>query len=667
MNIYLQAYYKFLSLIVFKLILILLMGCQANMHQVPTAQQGILDLRQWDFEKYGSVKLNGEWTFYWQELLSSDPSLLAVVDKPDYISLPSDWKNYELNGQTLGGQGYASYALDILLPENHTELGINILSAATAMSLYADDSLIYVAGKVGKDAQSAQPWYAPDFVRFFPQGDTLKLQLEVSNFHYRRGGAWSPFFLGSFTDIRKTWILESGLEFFLAGCILIMALYYLGFYFFRRDDSTYLIFSIACFFIVIRILSTGKYLIHYLLPLNWNWMVRLELLGFYLFVPLFLSFLFQIYPKLILKQFIQFVWVTSIAFSLWVMLSPPLSFSYSIIPYEIFTIVICIFVLYRIIKKYDKNAPGQTILLISLIAFFLAFINDVLYANNLISTGYITSLGLLLFILSQSLILSQRVSLALHGLENANQTLSVQNETIHSKNKELTRLNKELDVFVYRTSHDLRAPLTSTMGLIEVLRMEDDPNKFEAYLNMQEQALNRLDDFIQDILNYSRNTRLEVVHEPVDFKLLLEEVFVLYQHLSNYQEVEKNTEIKQEGIFYGDKKRLSIIMNNLVSNAFRYYDPEKTKPYLRINVFTDSQKAEIVVEDNGLGIDQKHHKKIFDMFYRASNSAKGSGLGLFLVKESVTKMNGEIHLKSDKGAGCTFLVVVPNQSPSDEQ
>jgi signal transduction histidine kinase len=394
-------------------------------------------------------------------------------------------------------------------------------------------------------------------------------------------------------------------------------------------------------------------------------MIRLELLGFYLFVPLFLSYLRQIFPKVIPKSLFLLNWGIAIAASLWVLLAPPLSFSHSIIPYEVFTILICVIGLYRIIKYYDKKIPGQKILLFSLIIFFLAFINDVLYANNLIPTGYIISLGLLLFILSQSLILSQRVSLALYGLENANQTLSVQNETIHHKNEELTRLNKELDVFVYRTSHDLRAPLTSTMGLIEVLRMEEDPKRFEKYLDLQEQALNRLDDFIQDILNYSRNSRLEVVYEPINFKSLLDEAFSLYQHLSNFSQLDKKIEISQETEFLGDKKRFSIIFNNLISNAFRYYNPEKTNPYIKIKVISDRKKVEITVEDNGLGIDEKHHEKIFDMFYRASNSSKGSGLGLFIVKESVTKMNGEIFLKSSKGKGSTFLIIIPNQ-PTQE-
>lgn len=661
MNTNLKAWSKLLSQTLIPFLLILLTACQTNFNPPPIAQEGTLDLREWDFDTHGSIKLNGDWAFYWQTFLSSTQQSSTSAEQACCITLPSDWMNYELNGQSLGGQGYASYVLNVILPENTEEMGISIHTVATAMKLYANDSLVHQAGVVGKNAAETVPGYAPDFVRIPYTKDTLRLSLEVSNFHYRRGGAWSPFFLGTLRNIRKRWILETGLEFFLTGCILIMALYYLGFYFFGRDDITYLLFSIACFFILIRVLCTGQYLIRYLLPINWNWMIRLELLGFYLFVPVFLSYIRQVFPNVIPKSLFLLNWGIAIAASLWVLFTPPLSFSQSIIPYEVFTVLICGIVLYRIIKRYNKKVPGQKILLISLIIFFLAFINDVLYANNLIPTGYIISLGLLLFILSQSLILSQRVSLALHGLENANQSLSAQNETIHHKNEELIRLNKELDVFVYRTSHDLRAPLTSTMGLIEVLRMEEDPKRFGKYLDLQEQALNRLDDFIQDILNYSRNSRLEVVYEPINFKALLDEVFSLYQHLSNFSQLDKQVEISQETTFLGDKKRFSIIFNNLVSNAFRYYDPEKPDPYIRIKVITDPKKAEITVEDNGLGIDEKHHEKIFDMFYRASNSSKGSGLGLFIVKESVSKMNGEIYLTSSRGKGSTFLIIIPNQ------
>ncbi|WPP52713.1 sensor histidine kinase [Catalinimonas niigatensis] len=638
-----------------------LLSCQTLNNPPPTADKGQLDLRNWNFTTRGKVKLNGEWIFYWQKFLVELPVNLDTPSTSTYlINLPSAWNSYEINSQALPAQGYATYHLKILLPEQPSELAINIPTAATAMALYANNQLIYVSGEVGSSATEVKAAYAPDFVHLPITGDTLNLYVQVSNFHYYKGGAWSPFILGNRTDIRRDWLLDSGAEFFLAGCIFIMALYHLGFFFFRREEYSHLIFGLACLLIVLRVLCTGQYLIRYLLPLNWVWTVKLEMLSFYMFVPLFLTFLLSLFPKVIPQRLSWLVWLKSSITAIFVVVTPPLIFSYTIIPYQILTGVLSLFVLYKLFRNFNKHIPGQKILLIGLLAFFLTFINDVLYANNIISTAYIISLGLLVFILAQSFLLSQRVSLAIHGLENVNQTLSQQNDTIHNQNNELTRLNKELDVFVYRTSHDLRAPLSSTLGLIEVLRMEEDPKRFGKYLDMQEKALNKLDGFIQDILDYSRNTRLELVKEKIDFKTLLEEVFSLYQHLANFDQVEKNVEIDQAHDVYGDKKRLVIIFNNLVSNAFRYYNPQQEQPYIQITITTGSEQVEIIVQDNGLGIAEEHQTKVFEMFYRASNSAKGSGLGLFIVKESVNKMKGRIQLKSKKGEGTTFTIILPN-------
>ncbi|MEK6482137.1 hypothetical protein WJR50_31645 [Catalinimonas sp. 4WD22] len=194
MNIEIKAWSKVLNLFFVQLALFFLFACHPSVSQMPTAHQSTLDLRQWDFDKQGPVKLNGDWAFYWQQFWNNAQTVSPSPTTSYFINLPSDWKNYELKGQRLGGQGYASYALHVLLPENTEEMGINIHTVATAMKLYADDSLIYQAGKVGKNAEETLPEYAPDFVRIPSTKDTLRLILEVSNFHYHRGGGLVPLF-----------------------------------------------------------------------------------------------------------------------------------------------------------------------------------------------------------------------------------------------------------------------------------------------------------------------------------------------------------------------------------------------------------------------------------------------------------------------------------------
>jgi len=609
----------------------------------------------------GTVKLNGEWAFYWNQLVHASDKTEKISSNEYFISLPSSWDGYAYDGQQLKGLGFATYHLRILLPKDTHELALMLNTSSTAMALFQEDSLIYQAGQVGTTAVSSRPEYAPDFVRVQSKGkEEINLYLQVSNFHFRRGGAWTPLVLGKFTDVRRKWLLEVGLDFFLAGSIFIMALYHLGYYFLRKEDIAHLIFGLASFVIFIRIISTGQSIIRFLFPTDWVWMLRLELLSFYIFVPLFTYFLYLLFPKLIPRLLVMLSAIIGFLFSLFVLVSNSLYFSYTVVPYQLVTIIISLMMIYQLMRNYHHNIPGYRIFIFGLLIFFFTFINDLLYANDIISTGFIISIGLLIFILCQSLILSLRVSQAIYNLKRANEVLTIQNDTIQKQNTELIQLNKELDVFVYRTSHDLRAPLTSTLGLIEVLKMEENPERFRQYLDLQEQSLNKLDNFIQDILNYSRNTRLDVASEPVDFQALTEEVFSLYQHLDNYEIMDKRLSISQEQEFYSDKNRINIVLNNLVSNAFRYYNPREPFPFIEVKIVTYENEAQITVKDNGLGIDEKHHKKIFDMFYRASNHAKGTGLGLFIVQESVQKLKGELKLKSQPGEGSTFIIHLPN-------
>jgi signal transduction histidine kinase len=101
-------------------------------------------------------------------------------------------------------------------------------------------------------------------------------------------------------------------------------------------------------------------------------------------------------------------------------------------------------------------------------------------------------------------------------------------------------------------------------------------------------------------------------------------------------------------------------MNNLISNAIRYYNPAVSRPYVEISILANSEHAEIIVRDNGIGIDEKYHDKIFDMFFRVSKKSVGSGLGLYIVKETIEKLDGEIGLTSEKDKGTEFKILIPN-------
>jgi PAS domain S-box-containing protein len=237
-------------------------------------------------------------------------------------------------------------------------------------------------------------------------------------------------------------------------------------------------------------------------------------------------------------------------------------------------------------------------------------------------------------------------------------------EKILEYTHQLEKVNNELDQFVYRTSHDLRAPLVSILGLISIYRMENEERKREEYLDMMVRSINKLDTFIQDIIYYSKNTRTEIIPQRVDFKTLFEETIDNFKFMEEAREIQFILPDKYPKIeFCTDINRLSVILNNFISNAIRYRDPNKNQLFVKIALdIIPGNTVRLSIEDNGLGIAEKDQERIFEMFYRANQNATGSGLGLYIVSENLKKINGTIIVKSKIGKGTTFIVDLPDLS-----
>jgi len=234
------------------------------------------------------------------------------------------------------------------------------------------------------------------------------------------------------------------------------------------------------------------------------------------------------------------------------------------------------------------------------------------------------------------------------------------NTKLHDKNEELVKVNKELDQFVYSVSHDIRAPLTSVHGLVNLLKMDKSKASNDQFIVLIEDRIKKLDDFIKDIIDLSRNSRLQVSREKIDMQELFNEILQDHQFFDRSEQVEQAVEIKGSGEFYSDRKRLKVILSNLLSNAIRFSDPYKHASRIVISVSIGEESASIQIWDNGVGIPEEMIQKVFDMFYRASEKSKGSGLGLYIVKESVRKIGGELSLNSVSGEWTEFILTVPN-------
>ncbi|MCJ0742247.1 sensor histidine kinase [Pedobacter montanisoli] len=267
------------------------------------------------------------------------------------------------------------------------------------------------------------------------------------------------------------------------------------------------------------------------------------------------------------------------------------------------------------------------------------------YINNV--TLYFITIGAILMILC----------IVLYSAFFIKKLSALQKKT-NSQNQFLTQINNELDMFTYSVSHDLRAPITSLKGLIKLAETEKKPEVLKEYYTMMHTLTSRQDAFIQEIINFSKNKRIEVINEDIELIPFFNHIISDLQFMVEDKEVDFSMDISINKI-YSNLFRLNIIFSNLVSNAIKYYDSEKKLIKIKIKAYQEGQFNIFTVEDNGSGIEEQHQAKIFDMFFVTNHHEKGTGIGLYLVKEIVTKLNGTIDVYSIYKQGTCFTIKLP--------
>ncbi|NOS94514.1 MAG: PAS domain S-box protein [Cyclobacteriaceae bacterium] len=227
--------------------------------------------------------------------------------------------------------------------------------------------------------------------------------------------------------------------------------------------------------------------------------------------------------------------------------------------------------------------------------------------------------------------------------------------------EELKVRNIELDNFVYKVSHDLRAPLSSVLGLVNLASLKGNTDNLEDYIQRIGQKVKQLDHFISDVLSHSKNLKLELKIEKIDLQQLIDKTFADLNYLKGANEIVREITIEGKE-FCSDPWRIGEIFRNLISNAIKYRDFNKNDSRIRISIKMTVDRATILFEDNGIGISKANLNKIFDMFYRASEQSDGSGLGLYIVKNAVDKLGGILKVTSEIGKGTSFELKLPNHT-----
>lgn len=242
-------------------------------------------------------------------------------------------------------------------------------------------------------------------------------------------------------------------------------------------------------------------------------------------------------------------------------------------------------------------------------------------------------------------------------------------QQLQEKNIQLQKANLELDKFVYSTSHDIRGPLMSLLGLVNLLEEEQEETVKGRYYNLMRLSIDRLDNVTREINEYSKNSRVAIKNERVDFSELLGNVIKEIKFLRETAKVQIRLNLEDEEPFFSDIDRVKLVLRNVVINAIKYADNRKKQPWVKITIKTSAREAILLIEDNGEGIQPLNRDKIFNMFTRFSSTSQGAGLGLYIVKEVVQKLQGTIDVTSDPDKGSVFKILLPNKylTINDEQ
>jgi signal transduction histidine kinase len=308
---------------------------------------------------------------------------------------------------------------------------------------------------------------------------------------------------------------------------------------------------------------------------------------------------------------------------------------------------------------FEERKKSIILLILPIILFSISQVTDFSFIQKTSHRADLDQINLIINFVG-SLLASIFIIYFLISVNYRSESNMIKNEIANTeKNKELTKLNTELDRFVYSTSHDLMAPLSSVRGLINLTNLAADPAEIKTYLTMMEERVMSLQKFIKDISDYSRNTRIEPIKTSFSLHKLVRSILENLRFYPNAEKIDISIEIPTDLEIVSDASRVQIILGNLITNSFKYVDLSKDNSFLIIKTTLLPNRIEIKIEDNGVGIKENYINSIFEMFFQATEKSEGSGLGLYIVKQAVEKLSGTIQVNSKYRMGTFFLVSLP--------
>ena len=675
-------------LVIFFVILFIIIACKPNVSDTtaPEVINGVLDLRAWDFDKDGPVVLSGKWEFYWHSYLK--PNDFSKENPPvmsGLIEVPGNWNGFEVKGKKISGDGYATYRLRILLGEASGRMAFKFLDMAVAFSVYVNGKHLTSAGIPGKTFDTTVPRFHPHVADFSPHSDRLDVIIQVSNFHHRKGGAWEAIHLGLAGDIRMVRQNALNFNFFLFGSILIMGIYHIGLFALRKKEKSALYFGIYCFLIAARSLLTGeRYIIDLFPTLDWEVHTKIEYLTFYLGVPAFAGYFRTLFPKEFSRQVIYIINFVGLLFSATVLLTPAKFYTHTALLFQIFTILAAGYGFYVLFMALTHKRQGAFIFLVGFVVLYLTLVNDILYSNLLVKTGYMIQFGLFTFLFSQAFLLSFRFSRSFSTVEVQRGILKATNASYMKEIAERKRAEEEkikltiqlqqvqkmkaIATLAGGIAHQFNNAISVIVGNIELLCLEKSDNeKINKITGPIRHSVNRMTQLTDQLLAYARGGKYQV--EEISIGDFISNTLPLIQY-NIKSTIGVQTDISHDILgIKADLTQMQMVMSAIISNASEAIDSTGCIRITGRNLNITKENSEdfgrlkpglyvsLTIKDSGKGMDEKTRKHVFEPFF--TTKFEGRGLGMAAAYGVIKNHGGWISIGSGVNKGTTVRFYLP--------
>lgn len=401
--------------------LLFLAGCNDGFsgRSAPVAAAGILDLSDWDFARDGSVPLHGEWRFYWQRLITIKDSADAAVADGRPVPVPAFWQTYANAQQDIRSFGYGTFHLRLILPADRPLLNMRVANQGVAYRLLAGDVEIAANGIVGRDAATSAGEYRVVYA-LAPNGDVIDLFMQVSNFQNYRGGFWGTVELGGIPQLNAERLRSQSTVLFLIGAIVIIGLYHVTIFLYRRKDRAAMWFALICAIIAVRISLTDERVLQDALPfVPFPVFFKLEFLSFYAAIPVFAVFVEGLFPKASHRSVMLLIYAVGACSCLGVVAAPIYFITMTLPVYQIFTLLTICYGIFVGLRTCVQRDPDGPLFLLGIVVLLSSAAHDIVRSHlPWLDTPFVAPAGLFFFFFAQSAVLSRRFAEAFNSAED---------------------------------------------------------------------------------------------------------------------------------------------------------------------------------------------------------------------------------------------------------